>query len=321
MAADASIMKRRTLLASLAATAGAVGTAGCLQGPGAAPGPDGEPGSTAPEPVTDEATTRDDDAREPNALDPDWNPDGGPVETFAVGDRDAVAFPDANRPHDLTFWNRVDRERDVHVAVVDGATEETGPLGPVTVPAGYTFVVSPQVPTRYALAVSVDDEAFGTVTVGRQWFDCNDSGTSYALGDTGIVDHGTASTLVYCARPEVTTTSVDVTASGCASEDDHAATIAYDGERVHVDGTFVASNPCHELAIADATYRDEPRTATVVLDATHPDDTACQDCVGALDYDATIAFDHDLPDHVEVRHRDASGHTERIATATRNDNR
>lgn len=313
-------MNRRTLLAALAAAGGAAGTAGCLQGFGADPGT--EPASRTTEPPTEDSepeptTTREGDAREPNALDPDWNPSGGPVESFAVGDRDAVAFPNANHPHGVTFWNRVDRERDVEITVVDGGSDEERTLGPVTVPAGYTVELSLQEPTRYALAIAVDDEPFGTVVVGREWFDCNDSGTSYALGETDIVDYGTASTLVYCARPEVATTSVTVTDRGCATDGEPTATIDYDGERVVVDGTFVASNPCHELAIADASYSDERRTATAVLDATHPDD-ACQDCVGAIDYQATVAFDHDLPDRFEVRHRDADGDIERIATASRN---
>jgi len=314
-------MNRRTLLAALAAAGGAAGTAGCLQGFGADPGT--EPASSATDRPADDGTTeptttREGDAREPNALDPDWNPSGGPIESFAVGDRDAVAFPDANQPHDVTFWNRVDRERDVRITVVDGATDTGRTLGPVAVPAGYTVELSLQEPTRYALALAVDDEPFGTVVVGREWFDCNDSGTSYGLGKTDVVDYGTASTLVYCARPEVATTNVDVTDRGCATDSDASATLAYDGERVRVDGTFIASNPCHELSIATATYSDERRTATVVVDATHPD-KACQDCIGALDYQATVDFDHDLPDHVHLHHRDADGDTERVATASRND--
>lgn len=314
---------RRDLLAALAAAGGVAGTAGCLQGFGADPGT--EPASGTTERPTDDdhttepTTTREGDAREPNALDPDWNPEGGPIESFAVGDRDAVAFPNANHPHGVTFWNRVDRERDVSVTVVDGATDTGRTLGPVTVPAGYTVELSLQEPTRYALAIDVDDEPFGTVVVGREWFDCNDSGTSYGLGETDVVDYGTASTLVYCARPAVESTSVDVDDRSCASDDHPTASIAYDGERVTVDGTFVASNPCHELSVATATYSDETRTATVVVDATHPENQACQDCVGEIDYTATVAFEHDLPDHVEVEHRDADGDTERVARASRND--
>ncbi|NHN42544.1 hypothetical protein G9C85_13030 [Halorubellus sp. JP-L1] len=312
-------MKRRTLLAALSATGTAVGGAGCLQALGTGGGtgttPNGADDGTTDPPTR---TTDSDDAREKSEFDPEWNPEGGPVETFAVGDRDSVAFPNSNQPHDLTFWNRVDREREVRMAYADGATEEAEAIGSVTVPAGYTFAVELRVPTRYALTVSVDGESFGTVTVGRQWFDCNDSGTSYALGKTDIVDYGTASTLVYCARPEVASTSVDATNRGCASDDEDTATIAYDGERVRVDGTFVASNPCHELAIADAGYDEKSRTATLVLDATAPDGEACQDCVGAIEYAANIKYDRDLPEEVVVVHRDIDGAEDVVATGRRN---
>lgn len=253
-------------------------------------------------------------------MDPEWDPVGEPVETFAVGDRESVAFPDANRPHSITFWNRVDRDRDVRIAYADGATEEAETLGPVTVPGDHTIKVELQVPTRYALTAFVDGEPFGTVTVGREWFDCNDSGTSYALGKTDIVDYGTTSTLVACADPEVASTNVDVDDRGCAGGGEDTATVAYDGERVRVDGTFVASNPCHELSIADARYSAKSGTATVVLDATHPEDQACLDCVGAISYRATVVFERDLPDHVAVHHRGAAGDTVRVATATRNEN-
>jgi len=311
-------MKRRTLLASVAATGGVTATAGCLQALGTG-GTDGSTRTETDDPATEPPTrSTEDDAREKDATDPEWDPDGGPVESFAVGDRDAVAFPDSNRPHGLTFWNRVDRERAVRIAVASEASGDVERLGPVPVPGGFTLAVDLQVPTRYALTAFVDAESFGTVTVGREWFDCNHSGTSYALGKTDVVDYGTASTLVYCARPAVARATVEATDRGCLSDEDARAAVSYDGEQVRIDGTVVASAPCYELSVADATYEDETRTATVVVDATAPEDEACADCVGAIEYTATVAFDRDLPDHVQVHHRDAAGDTERVATATRN---
>jgi len=311
-------MKRRALLAALAAAGSAGTTAGCLRGLDAS-GAGGDPEGTDESTFAPPAGTTEADAREADATDPEWDPDGGPVETFAVGDRDAVAFPDSNQPHGVTFWNRVDREREVRVDVARAGGESDGEsLGPVAVPAGYTVALELEVPTRYALTAHVDGDAHGTVTVGREWFDCNDSGASYALGERDLVDYGTASTLVACADPAVASTSIDVEDSGCANDGDPTATVTYDGERVRVDGTFVASNPCYDLAVANASYGNERRTATVVVDATAPEDQACADCVGAIDYTATVAFDRDLPDHVVLRHRTADGDGDRVATATRN---
>ncbi len=317
--------KRRTLLAALAASGGAAAAAGCLQGLETGRGTGSETGLTTHEPddppgTTITETTHDDDARDKRATDPKWDPSGDPVETFRVGDRESVAFPNANRPHSLTFWNRVDRDREVRFTHVDGATEEAEFVGPVTVPADHTIQIELQVPTRYALTAFVDGDSFGTVAVGREWFDCNHSGTSYALGETDIVDYGTASTLVACTDPKIASTSVDVDDRECANDAGGDATIEYDGERVRVHGTFVASNPCHELSIAEASYVDETNTTHVVLDATHPEE-ACQDCVGAIYYRATVDFERDLPDHVTIHHRDADGNAEHVASATRNDRR
>jgi len=162
---------------------------------------------------------------------------------------------------------------------------------------------------------AVDGFVFGTVTVGRRWFDCNDSESRYALAEDGLVDYGWMTTSMGCPDPAVADATVDVEARGCASEDDATASVRYDSERVRVDGTFLASAPCYELSIAGATYSADRRTATVVVDATAPDDP-CADCVGAIDYTATVAFDRDLPDRFELRHRDASG-DELVGTAVR----
>jgi hypothetical protein len=328
-------MKRRVLLAALAGSTATAASTGCLRGPGSAPrttsdvgsdttastgdgSNDGEPTRTRTDHDGSNRPTETDDARDKGAVDRDWDPAGGPVETFTVGDRDTVAFPDANHPHSLTFWNRVDREREVRFELVDGATEEFETMGPVDVPAGYTVAVDLQVPTRYALAVVVDDASFGTVTVARRWFDCNDSGTSYALGESEVVDYGTASTLVYCTRPSVADSEFAVTSRDCGTEDDERATIAYDGESVRVGGTFVSGSRCSRLSLADASYDEETRTARLVVDADPQDDGGCVNCVGAIAYTATVDFDADLPDHVTIVHCGRHGQERTVATASRN---
>lgn len=309
-------MNRRALLASLAATGGTLGTAGCIQRLRTSAG------GTSTRNVTDPTTTPGtrppaDESREADAGDEDWNPERPPVETLSFGDRESIAFPDASQPHGVHAWNRVDEERELTVVVADAGSQDRTPLEPVAVPGGGLLVVQLQVPSRYELAFDVDGRDLGPVVVDRTWFDCNHSTSRYALAEREVVDYGTESTLVACADPEVASTSVDVASRGCASDDDARAAITYDGEAVRVDGTFVASAPCYDLDL-EADYHEDARTLVAVLDATAPEDEACADCVGAIAYDATVAFDRDLPDHVAVHHRDAAGQTERVGTATRN---
>lgn len=335
-------MQRRALLAALATTGGALGTAGCLQSMGAStdPGTDSSdgtsPGSgtrddanrdtTDPEPTDDGTRTDDgdappsDDAREPGPNDPEWNPTGDPVETYRVGDRSTVVFPDSNRPHGITLWNRVDRERTIRVAYTDGATEEAEVLGSVAVPGGHAIEIALQVPTRYALSVFVDDESFGTVAVGREWFDCNTSGGSYALGKTDLVDYGTTTTLVACADPRVASRSFAVTERDCGTESDERATIVYDGERVRFKGTFVSGTQCAQLSLAPSTNAGDASSARFVVDADPQDDGGCVQCVGAIDYEGTVHYERDLPDHVELAHRTRDGETHTVAKADRNAN-
>jgi len=159
-------MKRRTLLASLAASTGAVGAAGCLQNPGS-------PGET---------TTMTDDT-EPTTEEPqEWDPSGEPVATLSINDREGLSFPDNNQPHAVVLWNDVDRERELVVEWSDGRTDELESLDPVAVPADGHLQVDLQLPTSYEVLVSADGETLGSVSVGRERFDCNSSATRVGVG-------------------------------------------------------------------------------------------------------------------------------------------
>jgi len=320
-------MKRRTLLASVAGTASVVGTAGCLQGTGS--GTDettteesttGDERTTNGSTDTDEPTTTTDD--EPTTTeepaDGEWAPSGEPVETFAVGDRDGVAFPENNRPHSILLWNRSEREREVVVEYADGQTEELERVGPTTVPADALVRVDLNVPTHYHVTVTVDGDAMGEFEIGRKWFDCNQSTSRYALGDGDLVDYGEESTLVACAEPSVANTNVTVASRDCASEDDDRGAVGYGDERIRAKGTVTTRTPCYDLSIAETTYDDETRTARIVVDADAQEDEGCVECVGAISYSATVDYENDFPDHVELLHRTDADDERVVATASWN---
>ena len=313
-------MKRRALLASLGAASGAVGTAGCLQGTGSPTTTTaGTTDTTTAGHGTDTATRDDADTTrdgtdtttgddEPTDDEPttddreDWPRSGEPVETLAINDRDGLSFPDNNRPHSLVLWNAVDRERDVRVEWVDGRTEELERLDAVTVPADGLLQVDLQVPTRYVVTVRADDASLGEIRVGRDLFDCNESAGRYALRESELEDYGALSTAAGCPAPSVAETSLTAGDGDCGSRDDETAVAGYGDQVIHVEGTVPAPDPCHDLEIASLGYDEKTRTARVVVAATASDD-GCMQCVGAIDYEATVAYEHDFPDRVEVYHR------------------
>ncbi|MFC6951385.1 hypothetical protein [Halorubellus litoreus] len=323
-------MKRRTLLASLGAAGGAVGTAGCLQGTGT-PGDERtttratttaattRDDATTTRDTTTDATTDDERTTEQGSTDDreDWPSAREPVETLAINDREGLSFPDNNRPHSLVFWNAVDRERSVRIEWGDGRTEELQGIHPVSVPEDGLLQVDLQVPTRYDVFVSVDDGRLGEIRVGRDAFDCNESAGRYALRESAIEDYGVVSTAAGCPAPSVVEASLTAGDGACGNRDDEQAVAGYGEEVVSVEGTVPAPDPCHDLAIASLSYDEKTRTARVVVAAT-PSDDGCVQCVGAIDYEATIRYEHDFPDHVEVYHR-SWDEDRRVAAAAWND--
>jgi hypothetical protein len=322
-------MNRRALLASIAATGGVVGTAGCLQAPGgpadtttdetgtttgggSEPGT-GDGGTTDDERTTDDGTTTEDDGTTEDRS--EWDPSGEPVATLSINDREGLSFPDNNRPHSLVLWNAVDREREVRVAWGDGRTEELERLESVAVPADGLLQVDLLLPTSYDVIVRVGGETLGEYAVGRDAFDCNESANRLGLAERELVDYGVISTAAGCFGPSVVDTSLSAGEGDCGNEDDENVVAGYGDEVVRVEGTFVAPDPCHELALADVAYDPKQRTARVVVEATSGD--ACVQCVGAIDYEATVTYEEDFPDRVVVVHR--SGDEERrVATAAWN---
>lgn len=304
-------MKRRALLATAAGTAGALGTTGCLQGlDGAAR----RLGSTTDDSTTGADDSRDGtqtafeaDPRDAGEADEDWKSGVEPVESFETGDRDAVAFPDGNQPHRVHLWNRVDEERDVSLAVLDTFHMDRNPLGVVAVPGDAVVAIQLNRPGRYAIEVGVDDTEFGTAVVERTRFDCNHSVGRYALGEQDLVDYGGETTLVACTEPAVASTDLAVVSRDCGSESDERAGVRYGDGSVVLHGSFVSGSSCNHLSLATADYDEKTRRLRVVVDADPQDEDGCVNCVGVIEYDATVGVENDFPDHVELVHRRVDG--------------
>jgi hypothetical protein len=245
-----------------------------------------------------------------------WNPAAEkPFEIVEVGSRDDVSFPNNNRPHEVAVLNELDRKRDIHVSITAGAA--TGPdFGRTfTFPAGGWVLVRLNVPSQYEVALRASGTTIGSATVGRQWFDCNGSRSRFGVRADGVADYEERTTLMACPGPEVAGTDLTATDRGCASKDASGATVSFADEAVTVDGSIVTATPCRKLAIETAKFDETTGQLTIAI-GTSPSDGVCQQCIGAVEYEASIAFEHDLPGEVVVEHRSRNG-SRTVATASR----
>lgn len=327
-------MKRRDLLASLTGLA-AASVGGCLSNtadgsPGAG-GPGEGDGSTdtTTTPTTSDPTTTDPRTPDPPKTEtttdrtetPDgsdeidggthWGPDTEePFETIRVGDPEGVAFPDNNRPHTVRVWNGADSQRSLGLTLrADGETVVDRTIqfpadGWVRLPLGE--------PAAYELAIAVEGEAAGTVSIDRTRFDCNGSWTSVAVNAEGAVDSTTGSTMMACPGPEVAGESLTLRGGECGSGGE--ASVAFSDEAVEITGTVRAPNPCYDLALAPVELRgaedhedgtDDVLVVTVTTDGQKAE--MCTDCIGAIGYEATVQFEHEYPNNVRVVHDSMDG--------------
>ncbi|MFC6729863.1 hypothetical protein ACFQDG_14520 [Natronoarchaeum mannanilyticum] len=104
----------------------------------------------------------------------------------------------------------------------------------------------------------------------------------------------------------VASVGVETVASECASgdEDPTADVRLVESETaVRFSGLLTAGTPCHEVLVESAEY-DESEDALAIVLATERSDEPCQDCVGTLEYEGTVAFDGGLPDEAAVSYQD-----------------
>lgn len=320
-------MRRRTLLRAAGATIGAGTLAGCLSendgsgGPGAG-GDAGDPtGTERPPAGTDEPTKRPEDGGD-TTTDGDPTEEGtgtsdetapgddvafdpGTDEPFAsetIGSREGVENPDDNRPHGVDVWNAADHERELTVAVRRGSAtvfERT-----LAFPADGYLSLTLAEPAAYTVALAADGDRIGEVPVEESWFDCNSSATHIGVFPDGELRSTVVSTMIACdAGDGVADPTIESEEGSCLSGDGAGASVSFGADRLAVDGTIQAPNPCHRAVIADVSERDGEVTLTVGVESTAEGTTACVECVGAVGYRATLSYGASPPESVTVVHR------------------
>jgi hypothetical protein len=136
--------------------------------------------------------------------------------------------------------------------------------------------------------------------------------------DTGAVD--TVAGTTHAPDPSDTPDSgpggaLTVTGSSCGAETDDAS-VAFDGSAVAITGTIWGNDACYTASLAETRREDGTLTVVVASVSEAGTDTMCAQCITETDYEVDVAFDGDLPDSVEVRHRhDGSDST--VTTADR----
>ncbi|WP_276301613.1 hypothetical protein [Halorussus lipolyticus] len=287
-------MNRRAFLQRTGGLATLAGLAGCLGTTSDSP-----PGDDA---ETDETTTgAADDSTTTERFSGVRSDHGEPFRTISVGSRDAVAFPDNNRPREIRVWNAADEARDIDLQISRDAeilVDRT-----VEFAADAYLEVALNEPADHSVSVGLADGNATTFGVERTSFDCNSAGTDVGVMPDGRVETMSMSTAMGCPRPKVAGTDLSVGQGTCGKE--HSASVAFEDEAVRVDGTVRTPTPDSGLELADAAYDAETGALTLRVRATGSDNDGGGvgvQCVGEVPYEATIGFDHGWSSSVVVVH-------------------
>lgn len=218
--------------------------------------------------------------------------------SVTIGNRDAVAAPDENRPHSLQLWNDLDAERPVRIRITEGdATrfDETQ-----TFPRNEVLEIELLEPGEYHVAIYVDEGVAGQFTVPRSQFDCNTSFTEIRLTPSGSIQRRTVATEIAC-YPRVNQTRFVIDDRACGADDEARVTFESDG--VSVRGQLEVPTPCNGAALADAHVIPEEETLRIAIETTPPlPNETCVKCLGVIDYRATVMFQGSGVSTVAVYH-------------------
>jgi hypothetical protein len=123
-------------------------------------------------------------------------------------------------------------------------------------------------------------------------------------GSGGGEDTTEAPTSTAPPTPSITSKALETTKQSCMSGESGSASVSADGMALTVTGTIKASNPCHEAVLAGATYSADKDHVEVTVRAESDGSGACQQCIGAIEYEGTVEFDGRLPAKAVVTHQE-----------------
>lgn len=98
--------------------------------------------------------------------------------------------------------------------------------------------------------------------------------------------------------------SISTTHTGCQSSDDQFnAAVSMDEEagRVIVTGTLNTPNPCHEATLSSVSWDADAGQLAIDVSAVSTGEV-CVECIGAVEYRATVTMNAGLPETVAITH-------------------
>lgn len=295
---------RRDLLGAVAA-AGAAGLAGCLDALVASDGDDGDDGENAELAVAD-VTAETVDARCGSGADEAaLTVDGEVVEVDGV-----ISAPNP-----------------CHEAVVDADVSGTELTVDVTLEAEDVECAQCVGAIEYGARIELTDDGIEDVRVNHEGEevdvarnelddddsrdgseddgnDSDDGNSGDESDDTDDNDDGSDGSGEY----DLPVVSVETLDADCGTDEETTDATVEDDALV-VEGVIVASNPCHEAVVTDATYADGVATVAVGVSSTLAENEACMDCLGQVSYEVTLDVEDVTVDEVVVDHEGNSSHT------------
>jgi len=120
-------------------------------------------------------------------------------------------------------------------------------------------------------------------------------------------------------RPSIVSEVIETTATACASGESAVseATVETGTDWVKIGGGLEAPNPCYEAVLDTVELVESGSELAVMIDTEREDETEfCQECLGRIEYTATIEFEGGVPEAVTVTHaeRDSEAIVEEAAT-------
>ncbi|MCU4799615.1 hypothetical protein OB920_04415 [Halobacteria archaeon HArc-gm2] len=139
---------------------------------------------------------RDDLTHEPELTEPD-----SPFQTIETGTRDGIANPGQNTPHRIAIWNASSEGHQIQVEIRSVTNESRSVVLDETYefPANSVLEVRLLTPDEYLIEMRrTDNEAQKSITVARDWFDCNSSRHKVTIPEDGHITVTESSTLLAC---------------------------------------------------------------------------------------------------------------------------
>ncbi len=121
------------------------------------------------------------------------------------------------------------------------------------------------------------------------------------------------------SKPSLQNRSVEIVNAGCADEKSEGASVEFNESEstVVVTGTIRTSDPCYVPKLGNVNYDRESGTMDITIRAKKKETegaSACQQCIGAIEYESEFAFDSGVPTSVSVSH-ESQGETKEITSA------